>query len=67
MKEEILDIAKKLYRNHLTPEIATNLTLHLFDVRQLLIDFCEIYAEGQFEDPDDTEGIVDWYLKVKDN
>lgn len=36
-------------------------------VRQLLIDFCEIYAEGQFEDPDDIEGIVDWYLKVKDN
>lgn len=39
----------------------------IFDVRQLLIDFCEIYAEGQFEDPDDIEGIVDWYLKVKDN
>lgn len=41
--------------------------LHKPDVRQLLIDFCEIYAEGQFEDPDDIEGIVDWYLKVKDN
>lgn len=44
-----------------------NAALPIFDVRQLLIDFCETYAEGQFEDPDDTEGIVDWYLKVKDN
>ena len=44
-----------------------NGTLPIPDVRQLLIDFCEIYAEGQFEDPDDIEGIVDWYLKVKDN
>ena len=32
MKEEILDIAKKLYHNHLTPETATNLLLDLFDV-----------------------------------
>jgi hypothetical protein len=32
MKEEILDIAKKLYHNHLTPELATNLLLRLFDV-----------------------------------
>ena len=41
--------------------------LGIADVKELLIDFCDIYAEGQFEDPDDTEGIVDWYLKVKDN
>ena len=34
MKEEILDIAKKLYHNHLTPEVATNLLLRLFDVRR---------------------------------
>ena len=34
MKEEILDITKKLYHNHLTPEIATNLLLRLFDVRR---------------------------------
>jgi hypothetical protein len=32
MKEEILDIAKKLYHNHLTPELATDLLLRLFDV-----------------------------------
>ena len=32
MKEEILEIAKKLYRNHLTPETATNLLLDLFGV-----------------------------------
>ena len=32
MKEEILDIAKKLYHNHLTPETATNLLLDLFAV-----------------------------------
>lgn len=44
--------------------------LPIFDVsqqRELLIDFCEVYAQGQFEDPDDTEGIVDWYMRVKDN
>ena len=32
MKEEILDIAKKLYHNHLNPETATNLLLDLFAV-----------------------------------
>jgi hypothetical protein len=32
MKEEILDITKKLYHNHLTPETATNLLLDLFAV-----------------------------------
>lgn len=32
MKEEVLDIAKKLYHNHLTPETATNLLLDLFAV-----------------------------------
>jgi hypothetical protein len=32
MKEEVLDIAKKLYHNHLTPEVATDLLLRLFDV-----------------------------------
>ena len=32
MKEEILDITKKLYDNHLTPETATNLLLDLFAV-----------------------------------
>ena len=32
MKEEILDIAKKLYHNHLTIETGTNLLLGLFDV-----------------------------------
>ena len=37
------------------------------ETKQLLIDFCEVYAMGQFEDPDDIEGIVDWYLRVKEN
>lgn len=32
MKEEILDIAKLLYHNLLTPETATNLLLDLFPV-----------------------------------
>jgi hypothetical protein len=32
MKEEILNIAKKLYHNHLTIETGTNLLLGLFDV-----------------------------------
>ena len=44
MKEEILDIAKKLYHNHLTPETATNLLLDLFAVsgrsEQLVCDKC---------------------------
>lgn len=35
--------------------------------KALLIDFCEIYAKGGWEDADDTEGIVNWYLRVKDN
>ena len=29
MKEKILDIAKQLYHNHLTPEMGTNLILNL--------------------------------------
>jgi hypothetical protein len=32
MKEEILDIAKKLYHNHLTIETGTNLLLGLLNV-----------------------------------
>jgi hypothetical protein len=32
MKEEILNIAKKLYHNHVTIETGTNLLLGLFDV-----------------------------------
>jgi hypothetical protein len=44
MKEEILDIAKKLYHNHLPPETATNLLLDLFAVsgrsEQLVCDYC---------------------------
>ena len=41
MKEEILDITKKLYHNHLTPEIATNLLLRLFDVRRSDFPKCD--------------------------
>lgn len=41
MKEEILDITKKLYHNHLTPEIATDLLLRLFDVRRSDFPKCD--------------------------
>lgn len=37
MKEEILNIAQKLYHNHLTPETATNLLLDLFNVSNMFI------------------------------
>jgi hypothetical protein len=44
MKEEILDIAKKLYHNHLTIETGTNLLLGLLSVvgqsEQLPCDYC---------------------------
>jgi len=43
MKEQILDITKKLYHNHLTPETATNLLLNLFAVSgqsKQLANFC---------------------------
>lgn len=44
MKEEILDIAKQLYHNRLTPEYATDLLLRLFAVsgrsEQLVCDYC---------------------------
>jgi hypothetical protein len=47
MKEEILDIAKKLYHNHLTPETATNLLLDLFAVsNSALIEGCKIVVDG---------------------
>ena len=43
------------------------LRLHIVSQqRVLLIDFCQVYAEGNFDGADD-ETIVDWYLKVKDN
>ena len=43
------------------------LRLHIVSQqRELLIDFCQVYAEGNFDGADD-ETIVDWYLKVKDN
>jgi ribulose-5-phosphate 4-epimerase/fuculose-1-phosphate aldolase len=32
LQREVLDIAEKLFHNHLTPETATNLLLRLFDV-----------------------------------
>jgi ribosomal protein L37AE/L43A len=35
MKAEILDIAEKLYHNHLTPKVATKLLLRLFDVSSI--------------------------------
>ena len=47
MKEEILDIAKKLYHNHLTPETATNLLLDLFAVSSRTLIPNEIKDELQ--------------------
>lgn len=35
--------------------------------RELLIDFCNIYAEADFESTENTESFVDWFIKVKDN
>jgi hypothetical protein len=47
MKEEILDIAKKLYHNHLTPELATDLLVSLFGVgKSLPIGDVEILLKG---------------------
>lgn len=40
MKPQILDITNKLYHNHLTPEVATNLILQLFNVRQITSPKC---------------------------
>lgn len=37
MREEILDIVKKLYHNHLTIETGTDLLLGLFDVSNRLL------------------------------
>lgn len=34
MKEQIFDIAQKLYQNELKPETATNLILRLFEVKR---------------------------------
>lgn len=53
------DMAEEIVKLFAIPDVSQQ--------RELLIDFCEVYAEGQFEDPDDIEGIVDWYMKVKDN
>jgi hypothetical protein len=51
MKEEILDIAKKLYHNHLTPETATNLLLDLFSVskRHLLENIIDDVKQSHSE------------------
>jgi hypothetical protein len=51
MKEEILDISKKLYHNHLTPETATNLLLSLFSVskRHLLENIIDDVKQSHSE------------------
>ena len=38
MKEEILEIVKEVYLNHLTPEMATKLLLCLFSVNESVCD-----------------------------
>jgi ribulose-5-phosphate 4-epimerase/fuculose-1-phosphate aldolase len=55
MKEEILDITKKLYHNHLTPETATNLLLRLFNVSG---SFTAYDVERAYDDGYSTEGEV---------
>lgn len=37
LKEEVLDLAKKLYHNHLTPEMGTNLLLNLITNEFVLV------------------------------
>jgi hypothetical protein len=38
MEAKILEITKKVYHNHLTPEMATKLLLDLFDVSESVCD-----------------------------
>jgi len=47
-REEILDIAKKLYHNHLTPELATDLLLRLFDVSGTLQPINQMSAKNSY-------------------
>jgi hypothetical protein len=49
MKEEILDIAKKLYHNHLTPETATNLLLDLFAVSGRSKQLCQFEQDERYD------------------
>ena len=54
MKETILDIVKKVYHNHLTPETATVLLFDLFTDRQKYkIKICHL------SEVDIEEGMVD--------
>jgi hypothetical protein len=71
MKEEILDITKKLYHNHLTPELATDLLLRLFNVlpKTRKCDWCDKsksveqgYWLGKFENSK-----KDWFICVECN
>ncbi len=39
MREKILDISKKLYHNHLTPEIATDIILELLKNKKECMGF----------------------------
>lgn len=55
MKEEILDITKKLYHNHLTPETATNLLLDLFAVVGRSEQLCECYDSHEINEVEIVE------------
>lgn len=46
MEDKILDIAKQLYHNHLTPETATNLLLDLFAVSSSVCH-CDKLPDGE--------------------
>lgn len=47
MREEILDIAKKLYHNHLTIETGTDILLGLFNVSNALPIGTKVVYEGK--------------------
>ena len=60
MKEEILDIAKKLYHNHLTIETGADLLLSLFNVSNSL-DLVELEKKiDKALDSETSESLKKW-------
>ena len=55
MKEKVLDIAKKIYHNHITPEVATELIFEMFGIKPSII----LYQEWE-EDHVDGTGWSTW-------
>ena len=67
MKEKILDIANKLYHNHLTPETATNLLLDLFAVSNSVCSCGSLNYGYGFAKCYDCGKIKDVLKKVENN